>query len=113
MFFYVSRTGHRAIKDSCINSNIATESQDALEQWFECYLACTPQVKTTIITLQLKQVGFYVVSSAGEVLESTHINIVVGQCISARYNNHLFLQGLGHRPVLFQSGLQSHRVKSK
>ncbi len=25
--FYVNRTGHRAIKDSCINSNIVTESQ--------------------------------------------------------------------------------------
>lgn len=47
-----------------------------------------------IITLQLKQVGFYVVSSAGEVLESTQINIVVGQWISEGYINHLFLQRL-------------------
>lgn len=50
-----------------------------------------------IITLQLKQVGFYVVSSAGEVLESTHINIVVGQWISERYINHLFLQRLSKK----------------
>lgn len=56
-----------------------------------------------IIALQLKQVGFYFVSSAGEVLESTHINIVVGQWIRERYINHLFLQRLGNRPVLFPS----------
>ena len=73
-------------------------------KWFECCLACALEVKTMIITLWFKQVGFYVASSAGDVLESTHIKIVVGQWISERYINHLFLQRLGIGPVLFQSG---------
>lgn len=71
-------------------------------------LARTLQLKTMIITLQFKQVGFYVVPSPGEVLESTHINIVVGQWIRGSYINHLFLQRLGKRPVLCESWLHSH-----
>lgn len=71
-------------------------------------LSCALEVKTMIITLQFKQVGFYVVSSAVEVLESTHVNIVVGQWIRETYINHLFLQRLRNRPLLFQSRLHSH-----
>lgn len=65
------------MKDSWINSNIVTESQDAWAESFESCFSGHPAGENYDNHSQLKKVGSYVVSSAGDVLMLAHLNAVV------------------------------------